>query len=52
MRSSHEGLGLALLRIEPVIEGRRLAAGSATLVPIPPAWMRLSRHAGDGNPDA
>ena len=41
MRSSREGLGLALLRIEPVLEGRRLAAGEALLVPVRPAWLRL-----------
>jgi hypothetical protein len=39
IRSSRDGLGLALLRIEP--EGKRLAAGEASLVPIRPAWMRL-----------
>jgi hypothetical protein len=41
MRSSRDGLGLALLRIEPVREGKTLAAGEARLVPIRPAWMRL-----------
>jgi hypothetical protein len=41
MRSSRDGLGLALLRIEPVREGKTLAAGEATLVPVRPAWMRL-----------
>ncbi|HEY1432405.1 MAG TPA: folate-binding protein [Stellaceae bacterium] len=41
MRSNRDGLGLALLRIEPVREGRRLAAGEASLVPIRPAWMHL-----------
>jgi hypothetical protein len=40
MRSSRDGLGLALLRIEPVREGKRLAAGDATLVPLRPSWMR------------
>ena len=42
MRSSRDGLGLALLRIEPVREGKTLAAGEATLVPVRPAWMRLN----------
>src|SRR5438270_3230018 len=42
MRSSRDGLGLALLRIEPVREGKTLAAGEASLVPIRPAWMRLA----------
>lgn len=41
MRSSQGGLGLALLRIEPVREGKALAAGDAILVPVTPAWMRL-----------
>ena len=41
MRSSRDGLGLALLRIEPVREGKRLAAGDANLVPLRPSWMRL-----------
>jgi tRNA-modifying protein YgfZ len=41
MRSSRGGLGLALLRIEPMGEGKTLAAGDATLVPLRPAWMRV-----------
>jgi hypothetical protein len=41
MRSSRDGLGLALLRIEPVRESKRLTAGEATLVPVRPVWMRL-----------
>jgi hypothetical protein len=41
MRSSRDGVGLALLRTEPVREGKTLAAGEATLVPVRPAWMRL-----------
>jgi len=40
MRSSRDGLGLALLRIEPVREGKMLAAGDATLVLLRPSWMR------------
>jgi folate-binding protein YgfZ len=44
MRSSREGLGLALLRIEPVRDGKRLAAGDATLVSLRPAWMRLENE--------
>ena len=40
MRSSRDGLGLALLRIEPVHEGKTLAAGEAILVAVRPAWMR------------
>jgi hypothetical protein len=41
MRSSRDGLGLALLRIEPVREGKTLAAGEASLVPVRSAWMQL-----------
>jgi hypothetical protein len=44
MRSSRDGLGLALLRIEPVREGKTLAAGDSTLVPVKPAWMRLENE--------
>jgi hypothetical protein len=44
MRSSLQGLGLALLRIEPVREGRRLAARDASLVPVRPGWMRLEKE--------
>jgi folate-binding protein YgfZ len=41
MRSSRDGLGLALLRIEPLRGGKTLAADEATLVPVRPAWIRL-----------
>jgi len=41
MRSSRDAFGLALLRIEPVLEGKRLLAKNAILVPIKPDWMRL-----------
>ncbi len=41
MRSSRGRLGLALLRIDPVRDGKRLAAGGATIAPVRPAWMRL-----------
>ena len=41
MRSSRDGLGLALLRIDPVIEGKRLTAGEAIIVPVKPDWMAL-----------
>jgi folate-binding protein YgfZ len=44
MRSSRDGLGLALLRIEPVREGKMLAAGESILVPVRPAWMRLENE--------
>ena len=41
MRSSRDALGLALLRIESVVEGKPLKAGNATIVATKPAWMRL-----------
>jgi tRNA-modifying protein YgfZ len=41
MRSSRDGLGLALLRIEAVVEGKYLKAGNITLVASKPSWMRL-----------
>jgi folate-binding protein YgfZ len=41
MRSSRDGIGLALLRLEPVTAGKKLSAGEALLAPIRPAWMRL-----------
>jgi len=46
MRSSCEELGLALLRVEPVLQGSKLEAGAANLAPMPPAWMRLQHNAG------
>ena len=45
MRSSREGLGLALLRVEAVLDGKTLAAGEAVLVPVRPVWMRLESEA-------
>jgi folate-binding protein YgfZ len=42
MRSSRDELGLALLRLEPIVEGKPLKAGDTTLVPSPPSWMRLT----------
>jgi folate-binding protein YgfZ len=41
MRSSSDGVGLALLRIEPVVEGKHLKAGATTIVASKPSWMRL-----------
>jgi hypothetical protein len=45
MRSSRDGVGLALLRIEPVVEGKLLKAGDTTLVASKPSWMRLDDDA-------
>ena len=42
MRSSRDGIGLALLRIEAAVAGRPLKAGSSTLVATKPNWMRLA----------
>ncbi len=41
MRSSRNGRGLALLRIDAVLGGRPLTAGEAVIVPERPQWMRL-----------
>jgi hypothetical protein len=41
MRSSRDGVGLALLRLEAVDSGAQLVAGASTLAPIMPSWMRL-----------
>jgi hypothetical protein len=40
MRSSRDGTGLALLRLEAV-DKAALMAGDARIVPLTPAWMRL-----------
>ena len=42
MRSSRNGLGLALLRTEPALEGKHLTAGDAVIVAMKPDWMRLN----------
>jgi folate-binding protein YgfZ len=41
LRSSCDGLGLALLRLDAVSQGRPLSAEAATLVPLHPDWMRI-----------
>src|SRR5712691_23284 len=45
VRSSRDGQGLALLRLDAIGAGRTLVADAATLVPIRPDWMRID---GDG----
>ena len=45
MRSSRDGVGLALLRIEPVVEGKHLKAGDTPIVASKPGWMRLTGDA-------
>jgi folate-binding protein YgfZ len=41
IRSSRDGLGLALLRLDAVAEARSLAAGAVTIVSIHPDWMQI-----------
>jgi folate-binding protein YgfZ len=48
MRSSRDELGLALLRIEPIVKGEPLKAGDATLIARKPGWMRLESEDGPG----
>ena len=40
MRSSRDGIGLALLRLDAVAEHRSLSVGATQLVPLHPEWMR------------
>ena len=47
MRSSREGLGLALLRLDKALDGVQLTADQAVIVPVKPQWMRL-----DGSTEA
>jgi len=42
MRSSRDGIGLALLRLEAVADGHKLQAGETKIAPITPAWMHLA----------
>jgi hypothetical protein len=44
MRSSRDGVGLALLRLEAVARGDALAAGDSRIVPVTPEWMRLPQQ--------
>ena len=48
IRSSRDGLGLALLRIEPFVEGKHLTAGDATILAMKPGWMRFDDDAQPG----
>lgn len=41
MRSAHDGIGLALLRLDAVAEQRPLTVGAGILTPAQPDWMRL-----------
>jgi hypothetical protein len=44
IRSTREGFGLALLRLEAVAENRSLSAAGAAVSPLPPDWMRLEQE--------
>jgi hypothetical protein len=41
MRSSRDGIGLALLRLEAVAGGEKLVVDETGVVPITPAWMQI-----------
>jgi len=41
MRSSCDGIGLALLRLDAIGQGAPLSAGSTTISPLHPDWMQL-----------
>jgi folate-binding protein YgfZ len=41
MRSSRDGIGLALLRLEAAATGHKLQVGDTTIRPVRPDWMRL-----------
>ena len=43
VRSSRDGQGLALLRLDAVGAGRKLIAGQAALTPVEPDWMRIEQ---------
>jgi folate-binding protein YgfZ len=47
LRSSRDGVGLALLRIEPVVEGTPLRAGDAAISARVPGWMHLGPSTSD-----
>ena len=46
MRSSGDGRGLALLRIDAVLAGKPLMAADAAIVPTKPAWMHFDSDSG------
>ena len=45
VRSSRDGVGLALLRLEAVGNGAKLSAGDTLVLPLTPDWMQLPAHA-------
>jgi len=42
MRSAQDGIGLALLRLDAVSQGRPLTADGAALTPLRPDWMQVA----------
>jgi folate-binding protein YgfZ len=46
IRSSRDGQGLALLRLDAVVSGRALLADGAPLAPLKPDWMRIDPGGG------
>jgi tRNA-modifying protein YgfZ len=48
MRSSRDELGLALLRITSIVEGKPLKAGGANLIARRPGWMRRENEDSPG----
>jgi folate-binding protein YgfZ len=46
MRSSRDGLGLALLRLDAIGDAEPLSAGPATISPVRPEWMRIEADQG------
>jgi folate-binding protein YgfZ len=46
VRSSRDGSGLALLRLDAIVEGHSLSAAAARLTPVHPGWMQI---AGEGD---
>ncbi len=48
MRSSRDGQGLAVLRIDAVLGEQPLMAGDTAIVPTRPSWMRISGSGRDG----
>lgn len=47
MRSSRDGIGLALLRIDAFLSGKKLFSGEAGIRPVKPDWMRLDSDTGN-----
>jgi hypothetical protein len=45
VRSSRDGVGLALLRLEAVGKGAKLSAGDTLVLPLTPDWLQLPENA-------